>query len=285
MLVPQGGETRVIDIHSHILGGVDDGSADSIVSMQMLREASAAGVKAIVATPHSGSDRISLRTDGIIRRVKELASLAADDKLASQVNIIPGAEIMLDPGVPQMVADGLLPCLGAKGRYVLVEIPMLQVPPYTDDVLFDLVARGFTPILAHPERNHELSEKLDMVYDIIGRGCLMQLEAGSLVGRYGPEAQAAAWRMLEHNMGHFLASDAHSPRTYRSVLPEAIEEARRQLGDERAHELFHANAEAVLEGRRPDVAPPIRPGCSANNKKTGIISRFQKWWGKQDLNL
>lgn len=263
----------MVDIHSHILAGVDDGPRSPEVSLEMLRQAALAGVTAIVATPHCSSNSISLRTADIRARVSELAATAGEAGIGAAIAV--GGEIELDPAVASMVAAGELPAFGAAGRHVLVELPMALIPGYTRNALFAMVARGFVPVLAHPERNHELSQRLDVLFSFISSGCLVQLEAGSLVGWYGPIAEAAAWRILEHDMCHFIASDAHSPTVYRDVLPRAVEVARRRLGEERADALLKTNPAAVLDGRPLDLPDPREPGRPASGGG-GLFGRLRR---------
>lgn len=247
----------MIDIHCHILHALDDGPHHLDASLQMAQDAAAQGVTVIVATPHCSSDPGSLTADRITERTDDFIEHVA--ARAPGLRIVPGGEIFLDPGVPEMIAAGTLPAFGAAGKHVLVELPRLYVPSWTADVLFNIIARGFVPVLAHPERNHELSQRLDLLFDYITTGCLLQVTAGSLVGAYGPIAEEAAWRIIDHDICHFLASDAHSPTAYREVLPRAIEAARQRLGDERSDALFTRNPGAVLNGAELSVPEPRRP--------------------------
>lgn len=276
----------MVDIHSHVLWGLDDGAQSMRMAVEILRAAGEAGVEVVVATPHCGVYWRKARSEEVARRVEELRR-ATEEAGVVGVAVLPGGEVYLDVGVGEMVAGGVLPVLGSCGaragetngqgggaggseapegdaarrpkRHVLVELPMLTVPEWTKDVLFDIVARGFVPVLAHPERNHELSQRLDLLFELIEMGCLVQLEAGSLVGQYGPIAEAAAWRIIEHDMCHFFASDAHGPWVYRDVVPAAVEAARERLGEARVRALFRNNAAAMLEGRPLEVPPARAP--------------------------
>lgn len=247
----------MLDIHSHILPDLDDGASGIAESLDMLRSAHRAGVSAIVATPHSGSHRRSLRTPTIAGTLAELAQAAADDPEASAVKLYVGSEIMLDPGVRAALDAGNLPTLGGDTRFALVELPMLEVPRYAEDVLFELAAAGYVPVLAHPERNHELSRRFDIMLQMIRRGTLMQVEAGSVVGGYGSIAQECALEMLDRRMCHFIASDAHRPGAYDSLVPQAIEAVTARVGEEVAAALFRDNPATALADQRPIFPDPI----------------------------
>jgi protein-tyrosine phosphatase len=247
----------LIDIHSHIIPKIDDGAADISESIDMLRAAAAAGVTLIVATPHCASYPSSPRTPQIALGLQELAAASARDSEASKVELAMGAEILLDPGVREVLDGGGIPVLGGTGKHVLVELPMLAVPDYTEATLFELKAYGYVPIIAHPERNHELSQDMDLLCRLINMGVLVQLDAGSIVGAYGSIAEQGALTILKRRMCHFIASDAHSPTAYSRLLPQARQRTASLMGEETATELFEENPKAILEGITPKVPEPV----------------------------
>lgn len=281
----------MFDIHSHVLPGLDDGATRIQDSLEMLRQAQRVGVRAIVATPHCESHRLSLRTSTIQSAVARLQAAAADDLEASTVELYVGSEIMLDPGVRAALDAGDVPTLGESTRFALVELPMREVPDYAEDVLFELAATGYVPVLAHPERNHDLSQRFDMMLRMIRRGALMQLEAGSFVGAYGQIAQQCAIDMIDRRMCHFIASDAHRPGAYDALIPGAIEAVEARIGREATSALFDANPAAALAGERPVIAEPVSEeewqGIRRRTAKAGRFSVLpaKKWWGKQGSNL
>jgi len=247
----------MFDIHSHVLPGLDDGPARIQDSLEMMRSAQRVGVRAIVATPHCESHRRSLRASVIEDAVARLRAAAAADPEASSVELHVGGEIMLDPGVRAALSAGDVPTLGGSTRFALVELPMLEVPHYAEGVLFELAATGYVPVLAHPERNHELSQHFDVMLRMMKRGALMQLEAGSVVGAYGPIAQQCAIEMIDRRMCHFIASDAHRPGAYDALIPRAVEAVTARIGPEAAAALFDANPAAALADRKPSFPEPI----------------------------
>lgn len=281
----------MFDIHSHVLPGLDDGPTRIQVSLEMMRSAQRVGVRAIVATPHCASHRRSLRTSAIADAVARLRAAAAADPEASRVELYMGSEIMLDPGVRAALDAGDVPTLGGNSRFALVELPMLEVPHYAEGVLFELAATGYVPVLAHPERNHGLSQRFDVMLRMIERGALMQLEAGSVVGAYGPIAQQCAIDMIDRRMCHFIASDAHRPGAYDTLIPRSIEAVAARIGREAADALFDANPAAALAGERPVIDQPIseeewREGRRRKEKAGRFnIPPVKKWWGKQGSNL
>lgn len=271
----------LIDIHSHVIPGIDDGSSDMDESMEMLRAAARAGVTAVVATPHCFSYPRSPRTPEIACGLEKLKAAAASDSEASKVELLIGAEIMLDPGVREVISSGGIPTIGGQGMYILVELPMLSVPDYTEGTLFELKASGYVPIIAHPERNYELSQDLEMLQRLIYGGALIQLDAGSIVGAYGSAAERSALKILHSHMCHFVASDAHRPGAYSKLLPEARRRVASLMGEEKAMALFEGNPRAVLEGKPVSVPEPIIPsppragGSRAKNVLSGLIKKIK----------
>ena len=257
----------------------------------MMRSAQRAGVRAIVATPHCESHRLSLRTSVIDGAVTRLRAAAADDPEASAVELYMGSEIMLDPGVRTALDCRDVPTLGGNTRFALVELPMRWVPDYAEDALFELAATGYVPVLAHPERNHELSQRFDMMLRMIKRGALMQLEAGSVVGAYGSIAQQCAVDMIDRRMCHFIASDAHVPGAYDGMIPRAFEAVAAQIGQEGATALFDANPAAALADQKPPFPEPMEDEewqeLRRRTTKAGRLAILpaKKWWGKQGSNL
>ncbi|MDD2202733.1 MAG: hypothetical protein PHQ21_10490 [Firmicutes bacterium] len=268
----------MIDIHSHVIPGIDDGSSHMSESIDMLREAARAGVTLIVATPHCFSHSRSPRTPEITRGLEELANAASSDREASRIELAIGAEIMLDPGVQQVLDSDGIPPIGGSGVHILVELPMLAVPQYTESTLFQLKACGYVPIVAHPERNHELCQDLDMLRRLIRMGVLVQMDAGSIVGAYGRTAEESALAILNCRMCHFVASDAHRAGAYRKLLPEARRRVASLSGEETAVALFEANPKAVLEGKTPKVPEPTAPVRA--NERRGLAGLFKRLKGQ-----
>lgn len=273
----------MIDIHSHIIPGIDDGSSSMSESIEMLRAAARAGVTLIVATPHCFSYPRSPRTPDIAHSLEKLAKTAACDSEASKVELSMGAEIMLDPGVWEVLSRGGIPPLGGSGVHILVELPMLSVPEYTEKTLFQLKAGGYVPIIAHPERNYELSQDLEMLKRFIQMGVLVQVDAGSIVGAYGNMAEESSLKMLRCNMCHFVASDAHQAGAYSRLLPEARRCVADIMGEDAARTLFEANPRSVLEGKTPEAPEPVIPGkgnTSSGGTRRGLAGLFRRLRGQ-----
>lgn len=182
--------------------------------------------------------------------------LAATDQVRKQVaeagipvDILPGAENYIFPDLAKWVREGKLLTLGNTGKYLLVELPMLEIPQYTDQVFFELQVLGLTPVLAHPERNKGLIDQPTRLVEWANKGVLFQLNFRSLSGRYGPQSQELAEIMLMSNLIHFVGSDAHRASQRDSTYLEALQSVEEIVGEERFREVTLINPQAILAGK------------------------------------
>lgn len=244
----------MIDIHSHILMGMDDGAKSIEESLSMVAIAAEEGIKQIVATPHCIDEE---DLEGFAFRVREKCRCLQEelDKEGIGVDIIPGAEVYMDPMI--LGRTGLDDLALGDTNYILVELPMGEVPGYAEDFLFQLQLRRLIPIIAHPERNRQIIEKPNILAKLIELGSLVQINTGSISGFFGPMVQKNARILLTHNMGHVLGSDAHSDRRRGPYMRQAGELLYGWLGKDRAEEIIYHNPRTILKGEVLTVEPPI----------------------------
>jgi protein-tyrosine phosphatase len=245
---------RMIDFHNHVLPGVDDGAADAAEASAAVRALMEQGVTALVVTPHvNGSD-----TERSVAREKRLRRIdRAWEALQTAVGDLGvalhrGAEVMLDTPEPDLSDPRLR--LGGT-RFVLVEFPFLAVPPNATRTLFQLKVEGWEPIIAHPERYANPSPGLAEVEEWKRVGARLQVNAGSLVGRYGSGPRLLAWTLLERGVADYVASDFHSRGSPHLAACRAAVEARG--GAESARLLLETNAARLLDGEAPLAVPPV----------------------------
>jgi protein-tyrosine phosphatase len=243
----------MIDLHAHILPAVDDGPVNMEEALAMARLAAADGVRTVVATPHSGEWRPAVSATALRSRVAQLQ--AALDRESVAVSVVLGMEVYLDPDTAWRAVQGSALCLG-EGNYLLVELPLHEYPTCTEQVLFELQARGFRPILAHPERNAVLAAEPATLLALVERGILAQVTAGSLAGRFGRHVLAAAQLMLEHRLVHVIASDAHGFGSRSPVMSEGLAAAAALVGAERARAMVTTLPAAILAGQAVVTEPP-----------------------------
>ncbi|NMB01387.1 MAG: hypothetical protein GX971_07725 [Firmicutes bacterium] len=232
----------MIDLHSHILPGVDDGAVDLEMSLAMGRYGEERGITIIAATPHFHEIPDWEKVRELVDRLK-----AEFAKAQIGVEIVPGAELLMDMALLEMIASDI-PTFGNQGKFCLIELPMHQVPIYTEQVIFDLQTKGITPIIAHPERYSAVLADPNLCLGWLKQGCLIQMNSGSLLGRFGTEVKKTAEIMLTHDMVHLVASDAHGVERRRLNLPEAYEALLDIVGQTRAKELVETNPRSILQG-------------------------------------
>lgn len=235
----------MIDLHAHILPGVDDGPANWTTALELCRQLAGQGVSGVVATPHFLPGRYP-EASLVLGLVQELNQRLSS--LSCALTVYPGAEAYLVPELPRLVADGTVPTLNNAGRYLLVELPLEEIPSCTENVLFSLLLDGITPALAHPERNAKLQENPALLATLVERGTLVQVNAGSLAGEFGPRVQKFAGSLVRQGLVHFAGSDAHCPHKRPPIWPAAIARLEKLAGREAVLALTLHNPKALLAG-------------------------------------
>ncbi|GAB3024417.1 tyrosine-protein phosphatase [Spirosoma pulveris] len=197
-----------VDMHSHLLPDVDDGVNNSEEALVCLQQMADWGIQRVITTPHVSRDWYPNSSDSLRAGQLELQRLADENGLAIKIDV--AAEYMLDEFFPDLIDKNDLLTFG-KERYLLIETGWVSAPQQLDDILFRLQTRGYTPILAHPERYtyyHTDEASLARLHDM---GCLFQLNWLSLTGRYGRKVRTQAQRILKNNWVDFIGSDLHRP--------------------------------------------------------------------------
>jgi protein-tyrosine phosphatase len=258
----------MVDLHCHVLPDVDDGAECIEESLRMLRKAAAGGVETVAATPHLL--RGVYETE-FLEREQMTADLqkAADDN-GIKIQIKSGVECYLSPEILEDTSKLGELTLNNNGKYILVELPMQVIPSYTDDVLFELKVQGITPVLAHPERNMRICRNPNILFDFVTKGCVVQLNVGSILGYYGRWIRKAARILLTHRLVHVIASDMHSADSH--TLDQAIPEAEKLLSPECVSRMVTEIPRQILAGETFHKEPPQRFE-SARGRLRNIFSR------------
>jgi protein-tyrosine phosphatase len=232
----------VIDIHSHILPGLDDGSDSIEKSIEMLRMASAAGTTDIVATPHANPE-FAFDPLEVERKIGELQQAAGD-----LPRIHYGCDFHLTP-------ENIEDALRAPGKYsinhrgyLLVEFADAFIPKTTTDIFVCMLNAGIRPVITHPERNALLQKKLQDLETWVSLGCTLQVTAQSLLGDFGKRAREFSHTLLSRGLVHFLASDAHDVKHRTTALQPAWNYVEEQFGLDTAESLLNENPRAALHG-------------------------------------
>ena len=260
----------MIDIHTHLLPGFDDGARNIAEAVEMAFQARDDGIEAAIATPHILEPGRPHREE-ILAAVAEMRAIFAERGV--NLDLFPGAEILIDPALPELLAEGRLMTICDAGRHLLLELPLAEMPRYTESVVFELLTLGVTPILAHPERNRDLARDPRLLHRLVERGCLVQLSTGSIRGRFGREAERAARAFLREDLVHFLGTDAHGADHRRPLMAAAAAKAAEICGPEKARALVEENPRRLLDGL---PIPSSGPESRRSTKARGVLGFFRR---------
>jgi protein-tyrosine phosphatase len=253
----------VIDLHSHILPGLDDGARDLDEALAIAHASVADGVRAIAATPHVRDD-YPTSPEEMRASVQELRTALELRRIPLEV--LPGGEVALPETVT--LGSAVLRAFGLGGNpaVLLVETPYYGWPLAFGQIVMRLLRDGIVPVIAHPERNGDVQADPRLLVPLVESGSLVQLTAASLDGRLGRRARACAQRLLELELVHLLASDAHAP----AVRSAGLAAARRAVRDDDLGAWLTEEVPAALvEGRRLPSRPAARPGGGLFSRRRG----------------
>lgn len=252
-----------VDVHAHLLPGVDDGPADEESSLAMLERAAADGTRVIAATPHAGR----CPPEAIIAGVERLNRRA--EQAGLEIRVVVGCEYPLSRDLVEHHRKGDLVTLNGT-PYVLVEfITWVEWPPYFAQAVYELQLEGFIPVLAHPERYPPVQRRPELLVEAVRAGVVLQLNAGSLLGQYGPVTRRTAEQLVRARLAHVIASDAHDPKRRPPTLAEAFQRASQLAGEEYVLWMRQA-AVAVVEGRALVLPEP----------EVGVLEAERSWLGR-----
>ncbi|WP_337133510.1 tyrosine-protein phosphatase [Priestia megaterium] len=243
----------MIDLHCHILPGIDDGALDEKISLKMARKAVSEGIHTIVATPHHQNGHYLNEKKDIVKYVQNLNELLKQEKVS--LTILPGQEIRLYGEILEDYRADKILTLNDTRKYLFIEFPSSQVPHYAEQLLFDVQSKGLIPIIVHPERNSRLLEEPELLYKFITNGALAQLTAGSVTGRFGKKIKKFSHQLIQANLVHFVSSDAHNLGGRSFYMREALEVIEREHGQDTVY-TFLENAQYVIQGQMCYKEPP-----------------------------
>lgn len=243
----------MIDVHTHIIPNIDDGSKSVEETFNLIKEAANAGFNKIISTSHYMEDYYE-------SEVKERKAWidALNQKIQEQninVKLYLGNEIYLSSNIIKLLEEEKASTLN-NTSYVLFEMPLNSKPLELYDTLFEMLRCKLVPILAHPERYSFVQKDPELIYDLIEKGVLMQCNFGSFIGYYGTKAEIIAKQLLLKNMVHFLGSDVHKQESIYPKIPKILSEIKKIVGEDKLHELTEINPELVLNNKKIEVDDP-----------------------------
>jgi protein-tyrosine phosphatase len=242
----------LIDLHCHMLPGIDDGAGDLTVSLQMAQAAVDQGVTVVACTPHILPGLYHNTGPAIRQAIAQLQAALDDNGIALQLTT--GADVHMAPDFVAGLRSGRLLSI-ADSRYVLVEPPHHTAPPQIEEFFFSLIAVGYVPILTHPERLSWVPSRYQTIKKLVESGVWMQVTAGSFTGAFGRNPLYWAERMLDEGRVHLIASDAHDAGRRRPDLAVGRELAAKRVGAAEAERLVLTRPQAILRDDDPSSVP------------------------------
>lgn len=209
----------IVDIHSHIIPSIDDGSKNMEMTIKMLKNARENGTEEIIATPHYLLEYGEARIDEVKGYVKEINEILENNKI--DIKVYSGQEVYFTERIIEDYVKGNIGTIN-DSRYMLIEFDMHKFEENAFDILYELQVRDIIPIIAHPERYKFLKEKPAFINDFIDQGYLFQMNTGSIEGKYGESARKTAKVFLDKNIYNFIGSDAHNAETRNTGIKEAL---------------------------------------------------------------
>lgn len=246
----------IIDLYSHLIPSVDDGAQTIEQSIELARQAVDEGVEHMVLTPHHRNGKyINYKSD-----VLEAANTLQEAYKQANVNlkVYASQEIRLTDKFLDDLYNGELLSLDATGKYYLIEFPSERMPSNAKQVLQELIDDGITPVIAHPERNHELSSNLYLLYELVQMGCLSQITTSSYSGYYSETLVSNSQQMIQYNLAHILASDVHHIKHRPMNVESAFARVEKEYGLKTVQH-FKDNARDIFNGDRVNIKKPIQP--------------------------
>jgi protein-tyrosine phosphatase len=241
----------MIDVHCHILPGLDDGPESIETSLAMAESAIADGITHVVATPHSSNQYFFDYS-----RVQALRE-ELQEKIGDRLILATGCDFHLNPeNLDALREDVTRFCINQRD-YLLIEFNEYSIPPAMDQTLHEIQLLGLRPVITHPERNAILRLQTERLAKWVRHGCFIQVTAGSITGVFGPGAQKDALRWVADGLVHIVASDAHNTRGRPLKLQPAFDVVRGQFGEDKARALFVENPMAAFEGRDLPHVPEL----------------------------
>jgi protein-tyrosine phosphatase len=263
--MPEACESGMIDIHSHILPGLDDGAKDMDEAIRMCSIAADDGIAQVVATPHHLNGTYYNPKNTVADAVASLNEALRKHNV--NVTVLPGSDVHLGTDLLDEVKAERIMTINNGGKFMLLELPSFFVPQHVREQVFRLKLIGVTSIITHPERNKTAMEEPDFLYDLVLAGALLQVTAGSITGDFGGAVADRAHRLIGSGMAHIVATDAHNSSSRPPGLSKAFKILSNIVEPDEARMTVFDRPAAIIAGEMPLINRPVRP-----KKKRTILS-------------
>lgn len=262
---------KYVDLHNHILPAIDDGPSTMVEAVLLARAFVKAGFDTVVATPHTADGHPT--PEVIQARLRELQSKL--DYLKISLKVLPGAEQHIEPDILELLQKGEILTLN-NSRYLMLELPFFQpLPPYTEELIFKLVANGYRPVIPHPERISELQKDFNLVYLLHRAGAIYQITWGALTGLLGTAARETARAMLSANLAHLFSTDAHSADSELLQLDKALAYYEEEEGLNSAELMLSTRPRQLLADQSFKLSAPKAPAAEQKSRMP-FLSRLRR---------
>lgn len=235
----------MVDLHCHLLPGIDDGSKNMAISLRLAREATENGVTHALLTPHHMNGHYVNHKQDIIRLTKEFQKQINVHNIP--LTVFPGQEVRINGQLLDALDEDDILFADTSNRYLMLEFPDDDVTHYTNQMIFDLQQRGITPVIVHPERNTKIMAEPDLIYQLLEKGCLSQITASSYVGTFGKKVESFSRRLIEAGQGYVFASDAHNLPGRKYEMRQAFKKMKREFGQKLVDQ-YQQNAKSIING-------------------------------------
>ncbi len=260
----------MIDLHSHILPGIDDGVKTEDDAVAFARVAVEDGIRTIIATPHCKEGSYENYRPRILEDVERLRSRLQREQI--DLEILPGAEVHIAPDLLARIEDGRAPTLGDNGKTLLLELSLRYPPVELNNLVFHLHLSGIQILFAHPERIRHFQDDPSRFEEVVRLGAWGQITTGSILGVFGESTRAYSEELVRKGLVHIIATDAHNTRGRPPVLREAVETVAGWVGRERAEAMVTSAPRALLDGKAPEL-----PTIDSPAPKRSFLGR---WFGR-----
>lgn len=235
----------MIDLHCHLLPGVDDGSKSMDISLKLANDAVRDGIDYALLTPHHMNGVYLNHKKAVIQQTQEFQVELDRHKIS--LKVFPGQEVRINGDLLTALDQDDILFADEGGRYLMLEFPDDDVPNYTSNIIYELMQRGIIPVVVHPERNTMIMKQPDILYDLLSKGCLSQITAGSYVGIFGHKVQKFSKQLIQSGQAYIFASDVHNLPNRKYEMTNAFVKMNHEFGNDYVSR-FNENAKRIING-------------------------------------
>lgn len=235
----------MVDLHCHLLPGIDDGSKNMKISLRLAKEATKNGITHALLTPHHMNGRYVNHKQDVIKLTTEFQKELKNHSIP--LTVFPGQEVRINGRLIEALDKDDILFADEDNRYLMLEFPDDDVPHYTNQMIFELQQRGIIPVIVHPERNTKIMTHPELLYQLLQKGCLSQITASSYVGTFGKRVEDFSRKLIANGQGYLFASDAHDLPGRKYEMHQAFNKLSKEF-DKKLANCYASNARAIING-------------------------------------